>query len=102
MTLATFVSSLPKKIYKILPLFEDARCGKQVFLSEYIDSLLIELRGAFETFPEMTESEMYISVVNTVHYFHAYVDSMSLTVCRREVFKMMSMLRQMEGCVQSG
>ena len=72
MTLTTFISSLSKKIYKVLPLFEDARCGQQVHLNEYIDSLLIELRGALDTFPEINESEMYISIINTMYYFVYY------------------------------
>nr|WP_294372104.1 hypothetical protein [uncultured Ruminococcus sp.] len=97
MTTQHFLASLVGKVFKILPLFEDARCGKEVFLKGYIDSLLIELRGAFYTFPELVDSDKFVAVVNTINYFNAYLDDMSLTVCRREVLKAVNILKRLSG-----
>lgn len=85
-----FLASLTGKIYKLIPMREDKELGVEVFLDKYIDSLLIELMGAMDTFPDLSNDEQYISIVNTAQYMaHHEVDSASW---RRESFKMLNML----------
>ncbi len=86
----TFLLSLTNKIYKILPLKEEQNEG----LSAHIDSLRIELTGAYYTFEVLRTSRPYIEVVNTINYmaYHAF----SVTTCRREVFKMLRLVQQLQ------
>lgn len=76
-----FLNGLTGSIYKILPLKED----ENTFLSEYLDSLVIQLKGAEETYPELSSNVKYIYIVNIVQYFcnHPF----TVKQCKREVFK---------------
>jgi len=76
-----YLRSAVNKVFKILPLKEESNEG----LSEYIDSLIIQLVGAMETYPELKVSQEYLSVVNSIYYFQKNV--FSTKQCRREVFK---------------
>ena len=86
----TFLLSLTNKIYKILPLREEQNDG----LKAHIDSLRIELIGAYRTFAVLRTSRPYIEIVNTINYMacHRY----SVTACRREVFKMLRLAKQLQ------
>ena len=82
-----FLSSLTGKIYKLIPLREDQDAGKSVYLDQYIDSLLIEMIGAMETYSVLKSDKQYISVINTVQYMSR--NQMKTSVWRRETFKML-------------
>lgn len=97
MSMEVFLASLIGRIYKILPLFEDTSRGDEVFVGEYIDSLLMELKGATRTFPRLGRSPKYINIVNTVHYMNACLEKVTLFQCRREIFKMIAFVEDMKG-----
>lgn len=84
-----FLSSLVGKLYKVLPLYEDG--GSEVFL--YLERLIAELNGAMYTFPELTEEENYISIVNNLNYIlHC---GCSLVECRRQTFDSISLAKKL-------
>lgn len=76
-----FLSGLIGSVYKILPLMED----ENSYLSEYLDSLKIQLNGAKETYPELSSNVQYIYIINTIEYFCN--NNFTLKQCKREVFK---------------
>lgn len=76
-----FLNGLTGSIYKILPLKED----ENPFLSEYLDSLVIQLNGAKETYHELSSSVKYIYIINIVQYFCN--NPFTVKQCKREVFK---------------
>lgn len=89
----TYLTSLTAKIYKLIPMRDDEESGKGVFLDKYIDSLIIEVMGALETYPELRENDKYISIVNTMQYIaHNYTEH---SVWRRESFKMLRTLEKL-------
>jgi len=85
-----FLSSLTGKIYKLIPMREDKDTGVEVFLDKYLDSLIIELVGAMDTFPDLGNDEQYISIVNTAQYMAHH--EISVASWRRESFKMLNTL----------
>lgn len=87
---APFLSSLTGKIYKLIPMRDDAESGAEVFLDKYLDSLLIELMGAMDTYPDLSSDNQYISIVNTAQYMAHH--EISHSVWRRESFKMLNAL----------
>lgn len=97
-----FIKSLTGKIYKILPMKEDELQGKIVHLKDYINSLSIEVIGAIKTFPELSNEDNYISVVNIINFMND--NEFDYKICKREVFKMLNFLNLIEDrlAVQDG
>lgn len=95
-----FLSSLTGKIYKLIPLREDQDSGKVVYLEQYVDSLLIELIGAMETYDVLKNDKQYISVINTVQYMKH--NSMKTSVWRRETFKMLRCIDKIQYALGGG
>ena len=73
---------------------EDKDAGIEVFLDKYLDSLIIELVGATDTFPDLGNDEYYISIVNTVQYMAHH--EINVASWRRESFKMLNMLERIQ------
>lgn len=94
MMLYIFIHGLTGRVFKILPLMEEAFEGEDVHLDEYLDSCALDMLGATETFPELKSFEEYISAVNVVQYL-AHND-VSLEICKREVFKALKLLNTIE------
>lgn len=94
MMLYVFVHSLIGKIYKILPLKEEADRGQDVHLHEYLCSLLRDLAGACDTFPELEMSPEYITILNTIQYLSS--NEFGHKACKQEVFKMIELLTCLE------
>jgi hypothetical protein len=76
-----FLNNIVGCVYKILPLKEE----QNSYLSEYLDSLLIQLKGALVTYPELSSNIKYIAVINSIQYFSG--NNFSTRQCKREVFK---------------
>ena len=92
MSLTLFLNSLTGKIFKILPLKEKNDDGYAVHLEDYLDSLLIEIVGACDTFQELENSTEFLAVVNTMQYISQ--NDVSVKVCKREVFKMIGLVNK--------
>lgn len=91
-----FLASLVGKIYKVLPLYENG--GTEVFL--YIERLVAELNGAMFTFPELSNEEYYISIVNNLNYIlHC---GCSLSECRRQTFDSITLVKKLRQEVNHG
>ena len=85
-----YLVSLTAKIYKLIPMRDDAEAGANVFIDRYIESLLMEMIGALDTYPVLRGNDKYISIVNTTQYLaHNHT---AHSVWRREAFKMLHTL----------
>lgn len=73
---------------------ESEERGAQVYLSEYVNSIIIEMIGACDTFQSLKCNSDYISVINTTQYLSKHI--VSLKDCKREVFKMLKLLNRIE------
>jgi len=94
MSLTLFLNSLTGKIFKILPLKEKSDDGIAVHFEEYVESLLIEIIGACETFQVLNNSPDFLTIINTVQYFSQ--NEISGLVCKREVFKMIGLIEKIK------
>jgi len=88
-----FLNMLINLVYKILPLKEE----QNPYLNDYLDSLIIQLKGALDTYPYLKTNTQYISIINTVQYF--YNNDFTVKQCKREVFKCIKTIKQIKGGV---
>lgn len=98
--LYVFIRGLTGRIFKMLPLREEADTGEQVYLTEYVDSLARDVIGAMTTFPELAEFPEYITVVNTIQYLNTVESDFS--VFRKEVFHMLAVLNGIDKKLRAG
>jgi len=88
------IKHLINKIFKILPLAEE----KNENVKEYIDSVLIQLKGASETskdFFEIPENkEKLIDILNSINYLKT--NDFTISECKREVFKCIGTLSHIQ------
>ena len=89
-----FLDGLVGKVYKILPLSE----SDNSYLNDYLDSLLIQLNGAFATYPVLSKSDKYVSIVNTINFFSN--NKISHKQCKREVFKCIDIIGKLKSEVK--
>ncbi|MPL95077.1 hypothetical protein SDC9_41240 [bioreactor metagenome] len=89
-----YVKGLIGKLFKILPLREN----EEKSLNEYLDSLWMEMSGAYMTFPILQESSEYVSALNIVGYLTTH--SVSPKQCKREVFKAIGLVEKLS--IQAG
>lgn len=95
-----YIHRVTGQVFKLLRMKEEEAQGNTVFLSEYLDSLVISMRGAFDTFPELTEDYDYVTIVNIMHYISR--NEVEQRVFRREVLKVLGLLNKVEKIVVGG
>lgn len=76
-----YLESLVGKLFKILPMRE----AESVSLKDYLDSLWLEMSGAYLSSDELQSNSDYIAVLNILRYLT--VNDVSVKQCKREVFK---------------
>lgn len=92
-----YIHKITGKVFKILPLREEELKGRNMYLSDYIESLVKELIGSCKTFPILADNADYLSVINTLQYLADTPGT--LNECRSEVIKMCKMLNVLEESV---
>ena len=70
--LRNFLSSLRGDVFKLLPMKESEMSGLNNHMSEYIESLIINLTGAMTTYPILASQKQYLYVVNNMQYIHGH------------------------------
>lgn len=66
--LQNYLSSIRGAIFKLLPMKEDTMNGIENHLDDYIDSLIVNLIGAMQTFPNLRVEKQYLYVINNIQY----------------------------------
>ncbi len=87
----TYAERLTGKIYKILPICETNLETKK----SYMDSLIVELRGSFETLDSAFDRTEYMAVINTL--IELSNEDYDPVVYRREIFKCIRIIRKVGG-----
>lgn len=95
--LKTFINRFTGHVYKIIPLkeYETIDAEEGIHLSEYIDSVAIEAKGALTTFDKLADNMDFVTVVNILNYLNE--NEVSEEVCKREVFKALNLLNRIGG-----
>ena len=88
MNMDNYLHSLTPKIFKILPMYEEADPGLPV----YLERLLAELRGGTFTFPALADNSQYIAILNNLNYLLHY--EYTKEECRRMVFDSISLVEK--------
>lgn len=69
----SFLHNLKDDVFKLIPMKEDEiYSGVTNYTGEYIENLLVNLKGASITFPELSLEKQYISVINNVNYLKKF------------------------------
>lgn len=85
MMLYVFIHGLTGRIFKILPLREAELAGEETYLASYLDSLLRDMVGSTDTFPELRETQEFVTTMNIVQFLKH--NETTKEVCKQEVFK---------------
>lgn len=86
------------KVFKILPLYEE----NNPTLKEYINSLIIELKGFVAVYGSVGIEE-YITVIATLQGLQSIIDSKgNQPVVKREVFKSIEMVNKISNLLEGG
>lgn len=94
MMLYIFIHGLTGRVFKVLPLMEETLAGHDVHLDEYLDSCVLDMMGALDTFPELQGFAEYVTILNIVQYMAH--NNMTQETCKREVFKALGLLNAIE------
>lgn len=97
MSLKNYIHALTGRVFKLLTIKEKETCGVVAYLSDYIDSLIIDMTGALSTFPALGDDVNYITVVNIVNYLKD--NDIQYKQYKREVFKALKLLNGIEDSV---
>lgn len=72
--LTTYFSTLPNKIFKLLPMRENEESGTDNHLSEYLDNLCANFAGAFDCYPELSDIAELVEVRNNIVFLRGNQD----------------------------
>lgn len=94
MMLYVFIHGLTGRIFKILPLREAELAGEETYLDSYLDSLLRDMVGSTDTFPELRETQEFVTTMNIVQFLKH--NETTKEICKQEVFKALRLLNSIE------
>ncbi len=84
-----FLASMIGNIFKILPLYDENNIG----LQSHIDSVVIQLIGAMDTFQDLKTNQKYISIINSINFLRK--NDYTKKQCKREVLRCTNILENM-------
>nr|DAG45227.1 MAG TPA: hypothetical protein [Caudoviricetes sp.] len=94
MMLYVFIHGLTGRIFKILPLKEAELAGEESYLASYMDSLVRDMLGATDTFPELCSMQEFVTTLNIVQFLKH--NDITQEICKQEVFKALRLLNSIE------
>lgn len=94
MMLYVFIHGLTGRVFKILPLKEEELAGGETYLESYLESLLRDMIGATDTFPELAEMPEFVTTLNIVQFLKH--NDITQEICKQEVFKALRLLNSIE------
>lgn len=89
-TMRKYMRGLVDRFFKILPLWED----NEESLSEYLDSLLLELEGFNGLMYALHDDRDFVTLLAILRYFIDYPETNTHTV-KREVFRAISICNKL-------
>ena len=81
--LVNFLFGVRGDVFKLLPMKESAMDGEENHILEYIESLLINLKGAMSVYPVLNGQKQYLYVVNNLEFLSEHVDNIEFNLWRR-------------------
>lgn len=93
-TLLFYMDTLTGKLFKVIPLKE----SNNEHLIEYLDSLSVELIGAYDLYSELLLNKKYLILVNTINYL--LNNKCEFKKCRREILKCINIVEKIK--IESG
>ena len=94
MMLYVFIRGLTGRVFKVLPLREAELAGEAAHVDMYLESLVRDMLGATDTFPELCEMPEYITTLNIMQFMEH--NDVTQEVCKQEVFKALRLLNTIE------
>ena len=100
MSLSVYIHHVTGRVFKLLAIKERELCGQDAYFADYIDSLMVDMLGALETFPALGENNDYIVVTNIINYLKT--NDVPYKALKREVFKSLRLLNRIEAQAGGG
>ena len=95
-----YLLGLRGDVYKLLPMREAEENGREPFVNEYLDALLVNVSGALRTYPELAKQKKYLWVVNNLQYLSiVYVEFAKWrTIVLNTVSAIADLVEMLGGC----
>lgn len=84
-----YLNTMIGSVYKILPMYDN----NDSTLTDYLDSLYVQLVGGAECYEELKGNQRYYSIVNIIQYFRK--NEYDKKTCKREVLKCTNILQKL-------
>lgn len=66
--LLSFLSNLRGDVFKLLPMKESEMSGINNHLTDYMETLVVNIGGAITTYPVLANQKQYLYVINNLQY----------------------------------
>ena len=66
--MVNYLKEITGDVFKRLPMKEDELNGIDNHLSEYLDSVIVNLKGSIITYPELANDKNYLYVINNLNF----------------------------------
>ena len=66
--MVNYLKEITGDVFKLLPMKEDELNGIDNHLSEYLDSVIVNLKGSIITYPELANDKNYLYVINNLNF----------------------------------
>lgn len=81
--LVNFLCGVRGDVFKLLPMKESAMEGEENHIVEYIETLLVNLKGAMGVYPILNGQKQYLYVVNNLEFLSEHVNNIEFNLWRR-------------------
>ncbi len=66
--LRIYLSGIRDDIFKLLPMREAQLQGEENYLDDYIETLIMNIKGGMLTFPLLGQNKYYLYIINSLQY----------------------------------
>lgn len=63
-----YLLGLQGDVYKLLPMREAEENGREPFVDEYLEALIVNVNGALGTYPVLAEQKKYLWIINNLQF----------------------------------
>lgn len=63
-----YLNCLTGDIFKLLPMKEAEMKGQDNHLHDYMETLIVNLKGAVDTYPELANEKQFLYIINSLQY----------------------------------
>lgn len=88
--LCNYLFGVKGDVFKLLPMRESFDEGNDNYLDEYLETLLVNMKGSLITYPVLNDQKQYLYVINSLQYLADKGPEVKFELWRRIILNSMS------------